>query len=125
MFSFLLYYANLTIAPPDPVEDARITNITSTTVALQWTASYQLHITITGFEVQCSSSFPVSSFGNMTIRGNSTLSATVTGLEEYTRHSCCVSSVTSNRRSPQHCVTGVTLEDGECLAGKILFISTN
>ena len=102
----------MTTAPPDPLVDVGISNITATTVTLKWTPSYQLHVTITGYEVRCSSSFPVLSSTNVTVWGSSTLSATVMGLDEYTRHTCCVSSVTSSGHSGQHCETGTTLEAG-------------
>ena len=102
----------MTTAPPDPLENVEVSNITATTVTLRWMASYQFHVSITGYEVRCSSSFPVLSSGNVTVWGNFTLFATVIGLEEYTRHTCCVSSVTSSGRSAQHCETGTTLEAG-------------
>ena len=92
--------------------------VTSTSIALRWTVRNQAHVTVTGFQVNCSSlSFSsVSSFGSITVEQNTTLSAVVRGLEEYTTHRCCVTVQTGRGDTASTCRTVTTTQAGQSMA---------
>lgn len=110
-FSILIFLAPVAI--PSSLQRVKASNVTSTTVILSWVLTNQTHVIVMGFEASCSSAFPILSFGNGVIQGNSTFSVEITGLEEYVNHICCVYSVTNRGNSSQTCVNVTTLQSGK------------
>lgn len=101
-------------APPGPPDFLDISSLYSTSFTMSWAlpSSDESLPDITGFDASCSTNQGSHSVWSRSFQGNSTLSVAVTGLEEYTGYTCCVSARNSGGTGVSICENATTSQAG-------------